>query len=163
MGNELSQWGRYIRIGVSGLVFVALLVGGGAAALSALAAGLNALSGGGNAIAQQVASSPTVTQPQTAHTQKAQTQKAQTSDASSAAVTHRPVPSQSSGELTASGESTQSTSSDSGLTSPIGDAIDSGGVIIGNHVQSAFGHVLSHVLDVLFMEQQTSSSGGSQP
>jgi hypothetical protein len=158
MGNELSQWGRYIRIGVSGLVFVALLVGGGAAALSALAAGLSALSGGRTAMAQQVASTPTVTQRQTVTTQTAQT-----SHASSVAATEHSVPAQSSGEMTASDASTQSTSSDSGLTSPIGDAIDSGGVIIGNHVQSTFGHVLSHVLDVLFMEQGTSSSGGSQP
>jgi hypothetical protein len=37
--------------------------------------------------------------------------------------------------------------------SPVGEAIDQGGVILGNQVQDGFGHFLANMLHVLFLEQ----------
>lgn len=47
------------------------------------------------------------------------------------------------------------------MHSPIGDAIDSGGVLLGDHVQHTFGSLLKGVLQTLFLEQNDNTSGGS--
>ncbi len=157
MENDLSVWGRYLRVGISGLLFIGLVIGGGAAALTALGAGLNALAGGHVAVSQQIASVPSATAlAQTATTPTKTTtapSQATSTEATSGSTTASSTPAAASGGQ----------QSGSGLTSPVGEAIDTGGVVIGEHVQSAFGNLLSHVLNVLFMEQDTATGGGSQP
>lgn len=145
------------------MLFLGILLGGGTAAFSLLAAAIGALSNL-SAYPQPV----TVTVPATAPA----TTSGGAGGTPSVNLTTSENPSSSSANSSStapgSGESgwnstapTTGTSAVNRLNneishmhSPIMGMVDSGGIAVGNKVQNAFGHVLSGLIKALFLEQK---------
>ncbi|MCL6598209.1 MAG: hypothetical protein K6T81_05650 [Alicyclobacillus macrosporangiidus] len=148
MKSTWMQIRRYVKRGLAGVLFSLLVLGASAAALSMVAAGIRALSGPAALPAEPVTAS--------------------TAAPSVAAGGYpAPLPGQA-GSLplaTSAGEQGTLDAWDHrlvGMQSPIANTLDRGGVILGLHVQEAFGRLLSGLLETLFLERPA-VSGGGQP
>jgi hypothetical protein len=148
MKSTWMQIRRYVKRGLAGVLFSLLVLGASAAALSMVAAGIRALSGPAALPAGPVGAS---------------------TDAPGVAAGGDPgaLSGQSSplSPVTAAGSPGRLDAWDqrlAGMQSPIGHTLDRGGVIVGVHVQDAFGRLLSGLLETLFLERPA-ASGGGQP
>lgn len=157
MQNQFDDWLHMAKHVFAGAIFVLLVIGGCAAVFSAIAAGINGLN---NLDARQPQTTVTISVP------------AGTSNANGSSVTDLqpgqalspPVEYPNTPVIPAPSTSTGATGADQNvmnsevahLTSPVGDAIDSSGIIIGNRLQQTFGSLLKGLLEALFVEQTTS-------
>lgn len=148
---------RIAKRGLAAGLFLLLLLGGSAAALSILAAGISALSGVGATAAYPAAGLSTGTPTAAALPPAAQTQNSPSGNASATVNGAGVVPGASTAYAAGISRSNQFSNQLDQMHSPIGAAIDSGGVLLGNRVQSLFGSVLSGVLQALFLEQPDTS------
>jgi hypothetical protein len=188
--SPLKNMTRLAKRGFAGILFGLLIVGACAAAFAALAAGITSLSSltgqkAVSAVALNQGSSPgqsavsnSSLQGGTSSTQTYTWVSPSTQSASSSLPngqnngqtptiypnsTQVEIPAAS---ITASNVNSASTNLDDpwGIThmhSPIGDAIDSGGVMLGEHVQHTFGSLLKGVLQTLFLEQNDNTGAGA--
>jgi hypothetical protein len=162
MNDTIYQLKRRMRQGLAAILFTLLLFGASAAALSALAAGITALSGmRGSAVV--VAGSTQQVSPTTSSTATEST-----------GVVSKSIPQGGSQPASAGGSGPSEAAGGSyvddlnrrldHMQSPIGETLDSGGVALGAKVQQTFGRVLSGVLETLFFERnQPASQTGGQP
>jgi|GEM_PF-4510707 len=178
MHSEWQNLSTYLKKAVAAVLFLLLLIGGAAAVLSAAAATLDSLSGPNPAVVVSssagattegtsfasgetsptqtdgTSAQPGTTQPGTTPSQGTQSQgaqsQAQTSDSQPKATS-----------------STASAASQDVMETPVVDALDKGGIIVGNSVQNVFGDILANALQVLFVERpvpvnQVSTVDGTQ-
>jgi hypothetical protein len=143
---------------LAAIVFTAMLLGGGAAALSILAAAMTALSGVYSTRTAVPVESPAV-----------QPGSAETTVDHSAVVTSQNESSQVEG---ATNPGSQSVNSSSGFNatndetaafdSPLEQSLDHGGLALGKRVHQTFGRILSGVLQTLFLDQPADRQSGGQ-
>jgi hypothetical protein len=148
MSNGLERLSQYIKRGLAATMFTVMLVGSCAAALSALAAAVSALSGNYNNGDRQMAVSTQVpvSTPTAAPT-------GHVSDGAQA--TAQPQPKAASVDVM-----DQLNAKVDRMHSPIQEALDYGGVVLGDKVQDSFGEILSSLLQTLFVEQAPPSQQG---
>lgn len=149
MNTVLIDIRKKLRYFLALLLFLGILIGGSAAALAVLAAGISAISSPSRTIS--VSSSTTRTVQSTAPKVSGQ--------ATNSSVITKPTTT----SIVSSGAghvdfSQRLNNQIDHMHSPIGDAIDNGGVALGNQVQTIFGNVLSGVLKSLFLEQPDHAS-----
>lgn len=176
MNEELKYLSTYAKKTVAAVLFLFLLIGGAAAVLSVMAAGLNALSGPAgfsvsasthNTSSSTGSGSGTTTTPAQNSTGNPGGNSGWVQGSSGATTTpSTPAPQQSNpatGTALAQGQTgTQTQGTQTTLETPVVEALDRGGVAIGNRVQQTFGNVLAHVLQVLFVERPV-ATGSNQP
>lgn len=160
--NEIRRLAKRM---LAAVLFVLLLMGGGAAAFTALAAGISALSdASANLSTVQVVS---VT-PGTGLTQGVQSPSSSLQAPNQTSGVTNETKTQSNIESPYGTPSASVTMADqwdynlSHMHSPVGDAVDAGGVVIGQKVQQVFGGLLSGLLQTLFLEQNDTPSGAVQ-
>ncbi|MCL6631070.1 MAG: hypothetical protein K6T63_00430 [Alicyclobacillus herbarius] len=177
MNDELDTLRYTMKRLLAAIVFVCFLVGAGAGVFAALAAGMSALSdfSGPRAVPAATVPSAASTPSSSAAGIPASPSGQSPSESGSGSASGfasgssqqavHPGLSQVGGPDSTAG-STQTTAS-SGTDSvhgrfysPVGEAIDQGGVVLGDKVQQGFGHLLAKVLHVLFLEQP---AGVSEP
>ncbi len=156
MNDSFVQLKRYIKRGVAAIVFTAMLLGGGAAALSVLAAAMTALSG--------------VYSPRTAvpvNSVAVQVGGERVSTDRSASAPSSSQPSQVQAPTDAGRQSVNSSSRLDGANeqvtvfdSPLERSLDHGGLALGKRVHQAFGRILSGVLQTLFLDQPADEQNG---
>ncbi|MBX5436371.1 MAG: hypothetical protein IRZ33_04045 [Alicyclobacillaceae bacterium] len=169
--NVWTELGRYLKRGLAMILFVLLLIGGGTSALMAVAAGVSALSrasapqgvpthtgawlGGhaGDAGEAGTGGSP----PGTSGTAGIDATPGEigTSGTQSAAAAGQM---QSGTTIAAESWSDRINDRIDHMHSPLGAAIDSGGYVIGNRMEQAFGSLLAGVLQTLFLERPNTSA-----
>lgn len=157
-------------------MFLAVLIGGGAAAFSLLAAGISALSNVSAPVsAPSAASGMSGAGLGTGSRSAATTGNNARQPQLFGSAPTTGVPAADSGTRTGTGEQAWTgTTSTTGPTvidqlnndlnhmnSPIIGAIDTGGVTVGNRVQGAFGRFLAGLINTLFLEQSDSGSSSS--
>ncbi|QQE77351.1 hypothetical protein [Alicyclobacillus sp. SO9] len=164
MNEEIRRVSEFAKKLVAAGLFLLLLTGGAAAVLSVLAAGLNTLSTKPSLSAVHAATGPSGIAAGVSGTTG--------SNAQYPGSTGNHV---SQGQGQAGSGGTNSTSSGVGsashtgavpseqsqavtMTSPVGQALDRGGVVVGEHVQQAFGNVLSGMIRILFLERPQAST-----
>lgn len=165
MNDTIYQLRKFARKGLAATLFTLLLFGASTAALSAFAAGVNALSG---MHSSPVSVAPAqVTQP-AANPTPAQTLTGRDGKSVAPQVTSPtgalPNPTQDIGVTTASYVDSLNEKLDH-MESPIGHSLDTGGVVLGEKVQQTFGQVMSGLMQTLFLEQDGSNqhATGGQP
>ncbi|WP_067931019.1 hypothetical protein [Alicyclobacillus kakegawensis] len=175
MNDELESLWRTGKRLLAAVVFVCLLVGAGSAVLTALAAGINSLSqfsaGRGPSAS---ASAPASTQPGAYANAAATVSNAVTGGSDGAVSATESADGQGASTLggasaggsaseagTDAGAGSVSSSQGGEFYSPVGEAIDQGGVVLGDKVQQGFGHLLGSVLRALFFEQPAGTAGGN--
>lgn len=174
MNEEMKRVSEFAKKLVAAGLFLVLLTGGAAAVLSVLAAGLNTLSARPSAPVQQVTSAQSGTL-QNGNGSASGYSGSNSGYGSSAGSGNGSAQGSLSGTGSGSGGSSASPSGtgvlQSGetqavtMTSPVGEALDKGGVVVGQQVQQAFGNVLSNMIRVLFVERPetySTSSASSQ-
>lgn len=163
MNHSMTQMRRWLKHGVAMVLFTSLMVGAGAAALFALAASISLLS----KVQGQFQPTTSVTSAQASQGQRI----TNSSTPSTTAVPSLEIPPQ---DLPPFQQPVVSTSPRKDLISqlnrqldamhsPVGDALDSGGVLVGQTIEQTFGSVLSGILKTLFLEQNGigNNAGGS--
>ncbi|MCL6443547.1 MAG: hypothetical protein K6T83_08855 [Alicyclobacillus sp.] len=172
MNDVLLHMRIWMKKGLATALFLLLLVGSGAAALSVLAAVVTGLSG-----ATSQMSSRSLTHP--ANGAAATNNKSMsdystsdnaisdvaTSDKSTSASANREVaasPTPANDVLLAN--ESLGTSSLDHMVSPVGEMLDSGGYALGSRLEQGFGSLLSGLLQTLFLERhETIPAGAGQP
>lgn len=162
MNDTIHQLKRRMRQGLAAILFTLLLFGASAAALSALAAGISALSGmRGSAVVltsnQQVSPTTSAAATGAASSPSTLSPHGGSQSPASSGMTDQPVGTGGSyvDDLNRRLDHMQS---------PIGQTLDNGGVALGAKVQQTFGRVLSGVLETLFFERnQPASQSGGKP
>ncbi|RIV25855.1 hypothetical protein D2Q93_05460 [Alicyclobacillaceae bacterium I2511] len=158
MNRSMMRVKRWLKHGVAVLLFTFLMVGAGAAALSAFAAGISLLSK-----VQGPSLMPLAVPVQTSSQGQATSSVPALPTTTGTALAQ--VPPQ---DLPPFQEPTASTSQRQNLVSqlnqqldamhsPVGNALDSGGVLMGQTIEQTFGSVLAGVLKTLFLEQSGSA------
>ena len=137
-----SQFRTYAKHVLAGSLFVSIVLCGCAAAFSLFATSISSLANADSANQQlmkrqQIAvAAPVVTEPET--------------ESSESMNPVQTIPDQS---MASDGILSK-------MHSPIGDAMDNGGVVVGQKVQQAFGSMLKGVLTTLFLEQNDNPAPG---
>jgi hypothetical protein len=164
MNEEMRRVSEFAKKLVAAGLFLLLLTGGAATVLSVLAAGLNTMSTKPSVSVGQMTNAGS----QTSRTQTGSQNGLQPGGSvgsgnsqgqGSVGGTQGTIPGSQSGS--ANGSSSKSgtgltqagQSQDVTMTSPVGQALDRGGVVVGQHVQQAFGNVLSSMIRILFIER----------
>jgi hypothetical protein len=148
MSNGLGRLPKYMKRGLAATLFTIMLVGSCAAALSALAAAVSALSGNYNIGQRQMATSTQVSvTPSTIAPTEHVSPQAQ-------ATGQRPPVAASADVID------QLNAKVDRMHSPIQQTLDYGGVVLGDKVQQSFGQILSGLLQTLFVEQNPPSQQG---
>lgn len=153
MDESWSRLQQLLKRGFAAALFVLLLVGGSAAAFCAFAAAMTALSGRPDVT---VVPSTTVAQATGTTDQSGSAQlPAQTpANADTWPTQTTPGTTQPAQPTGTSASSGLSDSGTDGYYSPVGDAIDSGGVVLGMRLQHAFGSLIGGLLQTLFLTQK---------
>jgi hypothetical protein len=144
MHKSVEELRRKLKLLLAGGLFCVLLMGAAAGSFAGLAAGISALSNADKPLPVVMVTPPETEQPPAAYTNPnpsyevpygydvPQTESTIPSDALSQQLDR--------------------------MQSPIGDAVDTGGVLLGNRVQDAFGNMLAGVLKTLFLERPDGTS-----
>jgi len=172
---------RLAKRALAATLFILLLIGGGAAAFTALAAGISALSDAvivnrplalttmapDSSKVVQVPLSPTPTSASTYNgssmppTNSASANPAPTS-ADNSNMVNNPVLetpySTTTGTVTAADQWNYDLTH---MHSPVGEAVDNGGFVLGQKVQQVFGGLLGGLLQTLFLEQSDTPQTGA--
>ncbi|GGJ09391.1 hypothetical protein GCM10010885_18120 [Alicyclobacillus cellulosilyticus] len=148
MDPWLATLKRGLKHAIAGAVFIILLVGGTAMVLSAIAVGISSLAAAypGQAARPADLAAEAALPPQSP---AGDAQAFPPQDESSRAPSRTGI--------AAHGASLAPSTT---MYSPLGAAIDEGGVVIGNHIQRAFGSLLSGLLQTLFLEQPGGEASG---
>lgn len=184
MDNQIKSVQRLAKRIVAGTIFVTLLLGASAAVFSALAAGITALSNANSYNSTtQATLSGSASKNETGVTGSTEANAGVTTTTTSPMISSggsSPVgltgslpsgPGQPMQNPAATGYNGQvagnlnwgdrvSNSLDH-MHSPVTEALDSGGVTLGNQVSHSFGHVLSNLIQFLFVEQADSSNSAN--
>lgn len=180
MDANLKNLQKIIKHAVAGTIFVALLIGGSAAVFSAAAAGVTALSTTDSSSSSSYSSSTTRSSTSSLDNQPSQNPVSSPSTQNNpGAASSNPIglsgqigsfpPQSTAGVSTSSqvmsvGDFTDRLNNQLVHShSPVSEALDSGGVMLGNKVSHSFGHFLSNVLQFLFVEQSDGSTTGTAP
>ncbi|MCL6627595.1 MAG: hypothetical protein K6T68_13535, partial [Alicyclobacillus shizuokensis] len=153
MNDELESLWRTGKRLLAAVVFVCLLVGAGSAVVTALAAGINSLSQfSANRGAATSPSAPVSAQPEGYANRTATGSNAATggndgadlglASAGDGVSGVGGAPADSASEAGAAGTGSVSSSQGGQFYSPVGEAIDQGGGVLGDKVQQGFGHLL---------------------
>jgi hypothetical protein len=156
VNDSLVQLRRYLKHGLAAVIFTSMLLGGGAAALSILAAAITALSG--------------VYRTQTAVPVERPVDPASGKSAPIDRSTVVATPNQPSLVQGATSSNSTVSSSSSGLDSagdqvtplesPLERSLNYGGMALGQQVHQTFGRILSGVLRTLFLDQPADKQNG---
>jgi hypothetical protein len=156
VNDSLVQLRRYLKRGLAAVVFTSMLLGGGAAALSVLAAAMTALSGVYHTQAAVPVESPV--EPVGGKSAPVDHSTAVASPSQPALVqgavsSGSTVPSSSSGSDATGDQVTP-------LESPLERSLNYGGMALGQQVHHTFGRILSGVLRTLFLDQPADRQNG---
>jgi hypothetical protein len=155
MQETLEQFQHYIKRGLAMVLFMVLLVGASAAALAAFAASVTALSG----LNHRDFVSPSVAAAQTSPLSGASHSQSAPSSAKPL-----PTPPQPTSNMPARHETfvNQLNQKLDHMHSPVGESLDSGGVVLGQQVERGFGNLMSGLLQTLFFERPDQAAGSSR-
>jgi len=160
MNPTIEKYQRVLKTTLAALLFILLLVGGSAAAFSALAAGISTLSGVTHGMVAAGAPAPTiVSAPSPATTTAAVKPSRSTSSIDLPPIVYNTAATEASPATIARQLNAQIDQ----MHSPIGEAIDNGGVVVGEGIESTFGHFLSGILQTLFLEQSNAQPATTLP
>jgi|SRR5579875_1295714 len=167
MGKSWADVQRLLKRGLAGLLFILLLLGGSAAVFSLLAAGISQLSNSYREPQPVVAvtTAKQTTNPNDGQQNQAQTPSVQYPNVSNGSTQY--LQGQDSVDNVtpnaASASSGQDASNDAftHMHSPIGDAMDNGGVYLGQQIGRTFGSLLKGALQTLFLEQNDAATTGA--
>jgi hypothetical protein len=156
VNDSLVQLRRYVKRGLAAVVFTSMMLGGGAAALSILAAAMTALSGVYRTQAAVPVASPV--DPASGKSgpidhSTAVASSSQPSLVEGAATSGSTAPGPSSGGDDTSDQVTP-------LESPLERSLNYGGMALGQQVHQTFGRILSGVLRTLFLDQPADRQNG---
>jgi hypothetical protein len=172
---------------LAAVLFITLLIGASAAALALLAAGISTLSSPRTlSIAYPSGQYPTAVQPGTTSglTNRPQSAGEYTNQTQAPSNTGEPYTSDlgsgGGGTADSNAGSPQITTPNTQITTPntnvagdsngnverthsiIGEALNNGGVVLGNHIQQLFGNIVAGIMQTLFLEQNDNSSTQTQ-
>lgn len=166
--SEIRQWLKHI---VAGTIFTLLLLGASAAVFSALAAGISALSSADKEIPVPTNMQTIPTNENTTGNMVSRSYSGNTGTPNNGlgALPLQEYANQPSYDVNAEPSANVPMDPEQQwnyeldhMHSPIGDAMDSGGVYVGERIQETFGHLLKGVLQTLFLEQNDTSQTGNQ-
>ncbi len=136
-----SQMRTRLKHLLAGFIFISFVVGGLATAFSIFAAGISSLQNIETKYEQPVV---VVSPPQPSNTIEPQPSKQPVQNWTPSTPVRAEQPNEPL----------------SHMHSPIGDAVDNGGVYLGQRIQEVFGSMLKGVITTLFLEQSDGSSQG---